>query len=51
MLYADFATFGAPYAIHRKIFTGIPYIQAFVPDHVAFEFFYNHLGVNEGLDR
>ena len=40
-----------PFAPHRKIFTGVPYIQNIFPDEVSYEFFYGFLKINEGVNR
>mgnify|MGYP006410766893 FL=1 len=50
-LYAEFAAFNAPYAIHRKIFSGVPHVQNIFSDSVAYKFFYDHLKINEGINR
>ena len=50
-LYAEFAAFNAPYAIHRKIFSGVPHIQNIFDDTVAYEFFYDFLKINPGVNR
>ncbi len=51
VLYAEFAAFNAPFATHRKIFSGIPYVQNIFNDETAYEFFYNDLKINEGVNR
>ncbi|MDC0471349.1 class I SAM-dependent methyltransferase [Candidatus Pseudothioglobus singularis] len=50
-LYAEFAAFNAPYAIHRKIFSGVPHIQDIFDNAVAYEFFYDFLKINPGVNR
>ena len=51
ILYAEFAAFNAPFATHRKIFSGVPYVQNIFSEKTAFEFFYNDLKINEGINR
>ena len=51
VLYAEFAAFNAPFATHRKIFSGVPYVQNIFKDEVAYDFFYNKLKINEGINR
>jgi SAM-dependent methyltransferase len=51
ILYTEFAAFHAPYAIHRKIYTGVPYIQNIFSDDVAYDFFYKVLKINEEINR
>ena len=51
ILYTDFAAYHVPFAPHRKIFSGVPYIQNIFPDDVSFEFFYEHLRINAGVNR
>ena len=51
ILYAEFAAYNAPFATHRKLFSGIPYVQNIFTDEVAFKFFYSELKINEGVNR
>ena len=50
-LYAEFAAFNAPYAIHRKIYSGVPHIQNIFNDQIAYDFFYKHLKINDEINR
>lgn len=50
-LYAEFAAFNSPYATHRKIFSGVPHIQNIFDEEVSFEFFYEHLKINDKKNR
>ncbi len=50
-LYAEFAAFNSPYAIHRKKFSGVPHIQNIFSEEIAYEFFYSHLKINSGINR
>lgn len=50
-LYAEFAAFNSPFAIHRKIFSGVPHIQNIFKDKIAYEFFYKHLKINNEINR
>ena len=50
-LYAEFAAFNSPYAIHRKKFSGVPHIQNIFSEKVAYEFFYKHLKINDEINR
>jgi SAM-dependent methyltransferase len=50
-LYAEFAAYNAPFATHRKIYSGVPYVQNIFSDEVAYDFFYNRLKINEGVNR
>ena len=50
-LYAEFAAFNSPFAIHRKKFSGVPHIQNIFEERVAYEFFYKHLKINEEINR
>ena len=51
ILYAEFAAYNAPFATHRKIYSGVPYVQNIFDDKTAYEFFYNDLKINEGINR
>tara|TARA_B100000989_G_scaffold297545_2_gene283614 strand:- start:28 stop:1041 length:1014 start_codon:yes stop_codon:yes gene_type:complete len=51
VLYAEFAAYNAPFATHRKLFSGVPYVQNIFNDEVAYEFFYTDLKINEGINR
>lgn len=51
VLYAEFAAYNAPFATHRKIFSGVPYVQNIFNDEIAYEFFYGDLKINEGVNR
>ncbi len=51
VLYAEFAAYNAPFATHRKLFSGVPYVQNIFKDEVAYEFFYTDLKINEGVNR
>ena len=50
-MYVEFAAYNSPYATHRKIFSGVPHIQNIFNDNVAFEFFYDHLKINDKRNR
>ena len=50
-LYAEFAAFNAPFATHRKIYSGVPYAQNIFKDKVAYEFFYKKLKINDEVNR
>jgi SAM-dependent methyltransferase len=50
-LYVEFAAFNAPFATHRKKFSGVPYVQNIFNDKTAFDFFYKKLKINEGVNR
>ena len=50
-LYAEFAAFNSPYAIHRKKFSGVPHIQNIFDEDIAFEFFYDFLKINDKVNR
>ena len=51
VLYAEFAAFHAPFAIHRKKFCGVPYIQNIFSEETAYEFFYDYLRINDEINR
>jgi ubiquinone/menaquinone biosynthesis C-methylase UbiE len=51
ILYAEFSAFHSAYASHRKIFTGVPYVQNIFNEETAFDFYYNKLKINEGINR
>ena len=51
LLYTEFAAFHAQYAIHRKIYTGVPYIQNIFHEDVAYDFFYKVLKINDEINR
>lgn len=51
VLYAEFAAYNAPFATHRKIYSGVPYVQNIFNDEIAYEFFYSDLKINEGVNR
>jgi SAM-dependent methyltransferase len=50
-LYAEFAAFNSPYAIHRKKFSGVPHIQNIFSEKIAYEFFYKYLKINNEINR
>ncbi len=50
-LYAEFAAFNSPFAIHRKKFSGVPHIQNIFSENIAYEFFYKSLKINEEINR
>ena len=50
-LFVEFAAFNAPFATHRKIFSGVPHSQTIFKDEVCYAFFYEHLKINEGVNR
>ncbi len=50
-LYAEFAAFNSPYAIHRKKYSGVPHIQNIFSEKVAYKFFYKHLKINDEINR